>query len=736
MSRYYNRYTLSFLAFLFLAGTCLFLSGRKREASGEFYWMPYCHYGINAATQLLNVTRDDDIRFYYIAIDKKSPTQAGAAAMQAGGGCSSSLIPPQADSGQNGRFYSLHGDAEVEEGIRQVAISKQWPSYWRAYLKKFVSNPQEDWTARCKAVGLSVGDLERLAKSKQAEDWFAENVRHVREKNVTLSPTLIINGKSMPHFPDDEDQLRGALCTSGVMKANCEGVLCSDVSHCKQKQGFNVACSQGNCVYTPEPVRPDAVEAYLIVPNNCMPCVVFPLDEAIKGWHSYFKVTRIDVADDRAKSILKGAQITSFPVLAVPKCVGARPWGKRCVSELQMSLGGDHFLVSLEWSQVPFAAYAQIENDDKGIRVKPDQYLCALFLHQIGMIDAAQKCYRLALNENQNDYRAWNNLGALLYDKQGLKQTGAAMFERAAALNEEYEPALENLGRYYTDAGKTHEVLSVKEKLGWRAIQDHRWNLGKTLLTDAMAEKQLEFSARKGLAYIAIQEGRPDIAVEHLNKCLAINAGVDGDFANLLAGAYFRLGNNEAAADWYLKAVNNARPCPQAYGNLCFLLSSREKWDELAAFTSECLKRDPANTDVGFYEEQALIHLERVPDAIALLNKLSSLSESARCRASYELASIYERQDDKNNAVDNVKIFLRLTSNRADAAMKEQFMRTAQIALKFKDFDTACHVLDQVVRVCPSCAEAHKLLAVCYQNLGRIDEMNEQFVLLKQFGGG
>lgn len=467
-----------------------------------------------------------------------------------------------------------------------------------------------------------------------------------------------------------------------------------------------------------------------------MPCEAIPVNDALKGWASHLKIERMRLNDDTAQVFLRNSKVSAFPVLVVSGDLSKREWGSRCIRELHLVSHGGRFLVALEWPGAPFSTYAQIQADPKGkIRVKPNHYAGALLLHQMGQLEFAAKSYRLALAENTNDYRSWNNLGAILYENQNLKKTGSAMFRHAVKLNAAYEPALKNLVRYYTDQKDIKKILSLKERLGWLAIQNKRWEEAFILFKECIADQDLEFSARRGLAYIAVQQGRLDSALVHLQKCLQLNPQSDGDFANLLAGVYFRLNDQEKATEWYFRALKSPSLSTQAYPNLCFLLSSTGQWDKLLTVATEGGNFYAKDTSFGFYKTQALTNLNRTAEAISTLQTLSAVSKDAAFRASYELALIYGRHGERSAFVHNAQKFLQSVLLQKRSIHQQECMEITNLALKLEDHCLAAGALVQVLRAKPSDVVAHKLLALCYQNMGQPQKRNEHLVLAKQFGG-
>jgi len=701
--------------------------------------MPYCPYGQSAARDVLTLLDQEspaNFNFCYLANEHLSdPSASSAPSVKSSApnqsGCEQ-ILTAQPDFG---RFSSLHGRQETEESVRQVVIINRWPKLFSSYLKAFLDDPNGTWQSRSEVAGIPSSMLNDLVQSPAGAKWFSENIRQAREMGITLSPTLVVNGKPLSKFPTSEEELRMVLCSAGVLKVNCQGVLCDTRLPCPEKHGYVGKCERGQCVYQLAQQRHDAVSAWLIIPEDCVPAEEFPVGEAIKGWASYLNLTRISLSDPKAQELLKYSKVESFPVLVVEGSLTQREWGARCIQELSLIAKQNRYLVSFDYSAMPFVSYARIVQDQAGLHVKPNHYTGALFLHQMGKLEAAAKSYRLTLTENPEDYRAWNNLGAILYDSHGMRQSGSAMFQRAVALNAAYEPALQNLLRCALDRKDAKAIAVAKERLGWVAIRNKHWREATDLLAEVSKEKELEFSARKGLAFVAVQESRPQDAIKDLERCLEINLQPDGDFANQLAGVYFRLGDRAKAEDWYERAVSGSAPSEQAYPNLCHLLHSSGQWAKLLSVSDRAFSLYPKNSTFGFYKAQALAHLNRSEDAIQLFKQLGQTSEEAAFQSSYELAKLYHSQQEKTTATRYARQFVRTVASQRQSRLRDECMEIGNLALESGDNELAAEAFQQVLRTKPSDVAAHKLLAACYNNLGQQVRSQEHLTLAKQFGG-
>lgn len=254
------------------------------------------------------------------------------------------------------------------------------------------------------------------------------------------------------------------------------------------------------------------------------------------------------------------------------------------------------------------------------------------------------------------------------------------------------------------------------------------------MLADVSNTMEWEFSARKGLAFIAVQESRPADALKELERCLELNPEPDGDFANLLAGVYFRLGDHDKALIWYEKALDAPAPSDPAYANLCYLLQTAGQWKKLLSIADTAFSIYPEESAFGFYKAEALARLDYPSEAASLLGKLSQSSQEAAFRSAYELAVLYHSQGNKL-ASKYASEFVKAVAYQRRPTVRDECMAIGKLAIDLGDNALAIEALHQVLRMKPSEVAAHKLLAACYSELDQHDRSEEHLTLARQFGG-
>jgi len=725
------------------AAIILFEVQNKNQKNLNFFWMPYCPYGQDAARVVLSLCTDENsfkkIQFYYIAREFSDsiplPSTVIKDQPKDSTGCSSMGLALKPDFE---RFASLHGAKETEEGIRQVVIQKKWPEKFRTYLALFLKNPNLPWQTRAEKADLPVKDLETTTLSPQAADWFSANIYEAAERGIDVSPRVVIGGGRPQTLPQAPEGIRYMLCSLSVISGtSCQGITCQEGQECPVKFGYIATCQNGFCTYTPEPLQPDAVDAYLIVPQNCLACKGFPVVQELKGWSSHLNVTHLALSDEKAQELLRGVEVQSFPVLAISSEIGKRTWGQECLNELGMTNNetkdGWHYL-ALDRPQYPFSIYGHIWEKDNTIRVSIDPMISAGILLKEGDSELAANAYRQVLALDPNAYPAWNNLGTILYDDLNLRSAAGAMFETACHLNHAYQPALKNAIRYLIDAGEPDRAIPYKADLAWSLVMAGNYEMAGAIFNEIGTNPQYAFNAHKGLGYILVKLGSLQPALEQLTTCVKIDPQPDSDFCNLLAGVYYRLGKNPEARTWYEKAVNNPKPVAEAYSNLCTLLETEGAWSELLENATKGQATLPNNHEFAFFQAEALEKLGHPQEAIPVLEKLKGLDAASQFRADYELAVLSADSGHLSDAQGFAHDYLGVIKSNPDSKFLDQTRRIAQLVTEAQDYSLAKEAWQTVVRMKPSDTEAHLRLADCYQQLGKPAERKEELTLARQFG--
>jgi tetratricopeptide (TPR) repeat protein len=117
------------------------------------------------------------------------------------------------------------------------------------------------------------------------------------------------------------------------------------------------------------------------------------------------------------------------------------------------------------------------------------------------------------------------------------------------------------------------------------------------------------------------------------------------------------------------------------------------------------------------------------------LQLLYRTSEKAAFRASFELAILYGHQAKVAPAIHYSRQFLDIIARQNPPRCRNECMEIGNLALRLGDSRSAAEAFEQALRAKPSDVAVHKLLAICYKNLGRSELSREQLILAGQFGG-
>jgi hypothetical protein len=87
-------------------------------------------------------------------------------------------------------WQSLHGDPELQEDIRQIAIQKTWPDkFWKYLEARNVDYHAEDWKAAATTAGLNPTEVE--ATTKLGRKLLAQDIKDAAQLKVSGSPTYM-----------------------------------------------------------------------------------------------------------------------------------------------------------------------------------------------------------------------------------------------------------------------------------------------------------------------------------------------------------------------------------------------------------------------------------------------------------------------------------------------------------------------------------------------------------------
>lgn len=93
------------------------------------------------------------------------------------------------------KFTSLHGEVEVIENLRQIAVSQLYPDQFFDFLLCRAKHLESAWTECAEKVGLDIGKVNQEMESERTKELFAVDIQRSNALGIKSSPTLVIDGK-------------------------------------------------------------------------------------------------------------------------------------------------------------------------------------------------------------------------------------------------------------------------------------------------------------------------------------------------------------------------------------------------------------------------------------------------------------------------------------------------------------------------------------------------------------
>jgi glutaredoxin len=134
-----------------------------------------------------------------------------------------------ADVGEDGAIDSLHGQAEVDEDLRQICASAKYgkDNLWLDYVwcrNQALESP--DWKA-CAKGPIKAAVIEKCAKGPEGRKLLAADAAIGQELGVSASPSWLVNNRQ-PASALTADEIRQIFCTSNAGTPGCEKTLSND----------------------------------------------------------------------------------------------------------------------------------------------------------------------------------------------------------------------------------------------------------------------------------------------------------------------------------------------------------------------------------------------------------------------------------------------------------------------------------------------------------------------------
>jgi len=299
----------------------------------DLFVMSMCPYGTQAEQMFYTLLKEYgnlfDINIYFVASEnsdynkneddtlKKTEENLPSQQQNTNQNDNSCSGAPQ-DTG--GRFQSLHGQSEVEENIRQLAIIKYFPdSFW-----EYLNLRNEDIVSSkpveiMKTLGIDHELIEKTVKSTEGEELLSRNIKVADERKVDASPVMYVNGTLLQGALRKNRILR-KLCLINKVDV-CENIpICGDSLDCASKEGMIVICKNpeeenAQCVYGKE------IEVNVTIINDPAMKILNQqeIEKAIKSTFSKANIVTKLFNTPGSKALLKKYSAEFIPTVIIEK---------------------------------------------------------------------------------------------------------------------------------------------------------------------------------------------------------------------------------------------------------------------------------------------------------------------------------------------------------------------------------------------------------------------------------
>jgi len=317
------------------------------------------------------------------------------------------------------------------------------------------------------------------------------------------------------------------------------------------------------------------------------------------------------------------------------------------------------------------ASFKQVKDKKEGIQLGTVYGELGMFYQAHEFTNAAQVCYKNAIEVSPFDYR-WKYLLAFIQASLGLFDEAKSLYESVLKINADYLPA----------------------KIRWAKIELDTGNFSQARkLYQEVLEIAPDFSkALVGLGTLSLQENQPKKAIEYLEQAQKLQPSAN-QLNFLLSQAYAALGQDQKAQD-YLKNKGNrtvimfdkilqemrlysvsasyyAQAAINAFLNKDFPLSEQ--------LVNHSIELDPKNANPKFTLMNIYLSTDRTEKAIELAKSLLKDNQNDD-RIPYNLGLINEINGNDKEAIlwYQKTLTINKTHKTAQIALANALMRTKQ----------------------------------------------------------
>lgn len=345
----------------------------------ELFVMSMCPYAIRAENELLPWAKEMkefvELRVQFIAHEQHTDgTVRTEARRQAAGGLA--LAQDEQCAGEpeptEGPFWSLHGQPEVEESIRQAVILDIYPEKAFDYIlcrNREIRSP--DWRACAIENGIDPDRVEIMLQGPDGEEIFRRNIARAAELGLTASPTVYVDGQRHTGRRSAEGVLAG-LCAVRPDAAVCtEQPKCVDDSDCDRPGKVGVCVDAGTLRARCEIRNPVVFDVTVInAPReDCPLCYSGPGLRSILQVFPYARVRSLAWEDQHAQAFVERYRLEAFPAYLFGQPVREAPRFERIRAHLTDV--GDHLVLDTGLNAMSYFPYRQAKRGGIDLWVEP-----------------------------------------------------------------------------------------------------------------------------------------------------------------------------------------------------------------------------------------------------------------------------------------------------------------------------------------------------------------------------
>ena len=347
----------------------------------ELFVMSLCPYAVKAENVLLPWAKEMkelvEFRIHFIAREQKAGTQPPPSAKSAEDGVGGLRLEPESQcSGSpqpsEGPFASLHGQAEVDEGVRQAVILELFPDKAFDYmLCRNKSIRSADWRACAVESGIDPEFVARMATGRDGEDIFRRNIARALELGVQSSPSVYVDGRKLEGQRQPAD-VAARICAAQPNAAFCaQQPECEVDSDCDQPGKVGLCLDAGTLharckVSEPVPFDVTIINAPM---KDCPVCYSGPGLRSIMRLFPYARLRSLAYEDPAAQELIRRDQLDALPAYLFSERIREAPRFEQIKEHLTDRDG--HLLLDPGLSAVSYFADRPLKRSGIDLWVEP-----------------------------------------------------------------------------------------------------------------------------------------------------------------------------------------------------------------------------------------------------------------------------------------------------------------------------------------------------------------------------